>query len=180
MKLSRTLAPWAAATALLALPALAGAATMMPGKDAQAAFQAAKITLAQAIATVEKQTGGKTTNAAFESMNGKNGYAVTVFANGAIQAMWVDPQSGAASNIDKPDSTEASIEALDKTEATTLTSAKASLPQAVSMAEQKAGGRAFDAGLQKHNAVVQIGVDVLKGGKLSTYWVDPAVGKLAT
>lgn len=173
----RILTPCLAATALAALPAIASAA--MPGKDVQSAFQSAKITLAQAVATVEKATGGKTTNAGFQSLDGKDGYQVTVFANGAMQAMWVDPATGAATKIAKPDSAESMTETQDKAEAATLDKAKATIPQAITMAEQKAGGHAFDAGLQKHASAVQISVDVLKDGKMTTLWVDPVAGKLA-
>lgn len=163
--------------AMIALPALAGAA-MMPSKDAQTSFQSAKVTLSQAIATVQKKTGGKITNAAFEAQGSKPGYVVTAFADGKFTAMWVDPATGMATDITKPSSTEAAIETQDKADASTLNGAKTDLAQAVSMAEQKAGGKAMDAGLQKHDMKVAISVDVLRDGKMSTYWVDPEAGKL--
>jgi uncharacterized membrane protein YkoI len=164
--------------AVAALPALASAA-MMPGKDVQTNFQAAKVALAQAIATVEKQTGGKITNATFETQGGKFGYVVTAYAGGKMTALWVDPQSGTATSIAKPSADETAIETQDKADVTTLDTAKANLSQAVALAEEKAGGKAMDAQLKQHDMKTAISIDVLtKDGKMSTLWVDPMAGKL--
>lgn len=174
----RLLTPSAlAGAALFALPAFALAATTMPA-NVPANFQSAKISLSQAISTVESQTGGKVTNAVFENHNAKPGYVVTTYANGKMEAMWVDPQSGVATKIAKPSTNEAALETRDQADVSTLNTAKASLPQAISMAEQKEGGKAFEAGLRNHNNAVAYNVDVEKNGKVSNYWVDPATAKL--
>ena len=162
---------------VVALPAIASAA-MPPGPDVQKALESAKVTLAQAITTVEKQTGGKSTHAMFGEEAGKSGYTVIAYSGAKMQAMWVDPLSGAASVIAKPTPDETSIETADKAEEPTLIGAKATLSQAVALAERHDGGRAFDAALARHNNMVAISVDVLKDGKLSTVWIDPAAGKI--
>ena len=178
MKLQHTLTQSVlGAVAFAALPALAFAA-MTPDKTAQSNFESAKVTLEQAINTVQTQTGGKVTNAAFQSQNSKPGYLVTAYVNGSMKAMWVDPESGNATPIAKPSASEATVETQDKADASSLNSAKTTLAEAVSMAQQKAGGKAFDAGLQKHDQKLAISVDVLKNGTMSTYWVDPTEGKL--
>lgn len=44
-----------------------------------------------------------------------------------------------------------------------LSNAKISLSQAISAAEQKAGGRAIDAGVNNENGVITYGVEIAKG-----------------
>jgi uncharacterized membrane protein YkoI len=178
MKSYRTLAQsLVVGAAFAALPALAFAA-MTPDKTVQSNFDSAKVSLEQAINTVQTQIGGKVTNAAFQSQDSKPGYVVTAYVDGTMKAMWVDPQTGIASAIAKPSTSEATVETQDKADASSLNSAKTTLAEAVSMAQQKAGGKAFDAGLQKHDQKLAISVDVLKDGAMSTYWVDPTEGKL--
>jgi uncharacterized membrane protein YkoI len=178
MKLDRILSSsLLAGLAVAALPALASA-TAVPGANVEKSLQAAKITLAQAIATVEKQTSGKITHAAFEEESGKDGYVVTAYTAGKMQTMWVDPQSGAATVVARPSPDEAAVATQDQADLPALNSGKATLSQAVALAEQHDGGYAYDASLQKHNGLIAIDVDVLKNGKLSTVWVDPAAGKI--
>jgi uncharacterized membrane protein YkoI len=160
-----------------AVPALA-AATTHESKAELSAFEHGKITLAQAIASAEKLSNGKVTNASFERMNGKSGYAVIVFANNKMQDYWVDSQSGQASPVTRISTREANIQSLDKVEWPTIQSAKTTLPQAVTMAEQHSGGKAMDVGLEKRGTAVAYDVEVLKDGKLNTYWIDPVSGQI--
>lgn len=178
MRLDRILmASLTVGLAVVTLPALASAAAT-PGPNAEKALQAAKITLAQAIATVEKQTSGKITHAVFEDQSGKDGYVVTAYTAGKMETLWVDPQSGAATVVAQPSPDEAAVATQDQADMPALNSGKATLSQAVAMAEQHDGGRAYDASLQKHNGLIAINVDVLKDGKLSSVWVDPSAGKI--
>jgi uncharacterized membrane protein YkoI len=162
-----------------AVPALA-AGTTHESKVELSAFEHGKITLGQAIASAEKLSGGKVTDASFERMNGKSGYAVTVFANNKMEEYWVDPVSGQASPVTRISTREANIQSLDKVQWPAIQNAKTTLPQAVTMAEQHSGGKAMDVGIEKRGSAVAYNVEVLKDGKLSTYWVDPTSGQITT
>jgi uncharacterized membrane protein YkoI len=59
-----------------------------------------------------------------------------------------------------------------------LSNAKISLSQAISAAEQKAGGRAIDAGVNNENGVITYGVEIAKGNTVQMVLVDPATGEV--
>jgi uncharacterized membrane protein YkoI len=139
-----------------------------------AGFEQAKVTLDQAIAAAEKQSGGKAMDATFQNMGANSGYAVTVLADGRMKVLWVDPQSGLATPEAKMLSAEANQKALSD-----LNGAKTSLPQAISMAEQRTGGRAIDAWIVKHSDKYAYDIRLLRDGKLSTLWVDPDSGEIS-
>lgn len=179
--LHRTTLPAAlvAALAFGTVPALAATTSQATTPDV-AGFQHAKVTLDQAIAAAEKESGGKAASANFEMMNGKDGYVVSVLAQGKMQELWVDPQSGKATPETKISKTERNQEALDKADLDQMRGAKTTLQQAISMAEQHSNGKAIDAGIEKRNSKLTYDVRVVRDGKLSTVWVDPASGQIMT
>ena len=63
-------------------------------------------------------------------------------------------------------------------DAALLANAKVSLSQAISAAEQSAGGRAIGAGVDNENGKVSISVDVAKGQGVQTVLVDPQTGQV--
>ena len=177
--LRRTTLPAAlvASLAFGSMPALAATSSQAITPDV-AGFQHAKITLDQAIAAAEKASGGKAANADFEMMNGKDGYAVGVLAQGKMHELWVDPQSGKATPETKMSRAAENQEALDKADLDQMHGAKTTLQQAIAMAEQHSNGKAIDAGIEKRNSKLTYNVRVVRDGKLSTVWVDPASGHI--
>ena len=166
-----------AGAAFVAFPILANAAAA-PAANVQKAFKSAKVSLAEAIANVQKETSGTITHAVFEMQSGKPGYDILVYTGGKMQEMWVDPATGKASKVTKPSAADKTIETQDHADMSSLMGAKATLYQAVGLAEKHAGGKALEAALAKHNTAVAISVDVLKDGKLATLWVNPKAGTL--
>ncbi|MBN9507990.1 MAG: PepSY domain-containing protein [Alphaproteobacteria bacterium] len=166
-----------AALALAVGPAMAATTAAME-KAEMADFQHAKITLGEAIAAAAKESAGEVTNVAFNVMHGKSGYAVTVLADGKMQSIWVDGQSGKAMPTAKLTTADVNEQSLDKIEASSLKGAKTSLSQAVAMAEQHAGGKAIEAGVGKRDKTVGYDISLLRDGKRSSVWVDPATGKI--
>jgi uncharacterized membrane protein YkoI len=162
-----------------AVPALAATTSQVATPDV-AGFQHAKISLDQAITAAEKASGGKTIDASFQMMNGKSGYAVTVLANSKMKDFWVDPQSGVATPQTKLTTAELNQQAMDKAGFSAVHSAKETLPQAIALAEQHSGGKAIDAMIEKRDSKLAYDIQVVKGGKLNSVWVDPASGQVST
>jgi len=92
---TKTLATLAIA-GLLSTGALAGTALAAGNDEAQeaTALQGAKITLPQAIATAEQQTGGKAFDAGVDIDHGATRIAVETNGPKGVQTVTVDPQSG--------------------------------------------------------------------------------------
>ncbi len=63
-------------------------------------------------------------------------------------------------------------------DAALLASAKISLSQAITAAEQQYGGKAIGAGIDNANGHLSITVDVAKGQSVQTVLVDPQTGKV--
>ena len=93
---ARRLAPIALA-ALLAVGTTGGVALANnhndEGNDA-AALANAKVTLVQAIATAEQQTGGRAVGAGVDNENGRVTIAVEVAAKDGVHTVLIDPATG--------------------------------------------------------------------------------------
>jgi uncharacterized membrane protein YkoI len=166
-----------AALALAVGPAMAATTAAME-KAEMSDFQHAKITLGEAIAAAAKESAGEPTNASFKTMNGKSGYLVTVLAAGKMQSLWVDGNSGKAAPVSKLSTADVNLQSLDKIEAPSVKGAKTSLTEAIALAEKHDGGKAIEAGLGKRNNEVGYDISLLRDGKRSNVWVDPASGKI--
>ena len=93
--LLRRVAPLAMAAALAAaLPLAAMAAEHQDQSDA-AVMNAAKVSLAQAIATAEQQTGGKAFDAGVDNENGTARISVQVAGSQGVRTVLIDPATGA-------------------------------------------------------------------------------------
>jgi uncharacterized membrane protein YkoI len=60
----------------------------------RAALASAKISLAQAIATAEKESGGKAVDAGLENENGAMAFAIEVAKDNVVQKVLIDLQTG--------------------------------------------------------------------------------------
>lgn len=86
-----------AVAALLAAGTLAGTALAAGGHDEgreATALQGAKVTLSQAIATAEQQTGGRAFDAGVDAEKGTPRIAVETNGPKGVQTVVVDAQSG--------------------------------------------------------------------------------------
>ena len=93
--LLRRIAPLAVAAALAAaLPLAAMAADHQDQSDA-AVMNAPKVSLAQAIATAEQQTGGKAFDAGVDNENGTARISVQVAGSQGVRTVLIDPATGA-------------------------------------------------------------------------------------
>ncbi|HJS85239.1 MAG TPA: PepSY domain-containing protein, partial [Acetobacteraceae bacterium] len=81
---------------LFATGALGGTAFAAGNDEAReaTALQGAKITLPQAIATAEQQTGGKAFDAGVDTNHGATRIAVETNGPEGVQTVLVDPESG--------------------------------------------------------------------------------------
>ncbi len=174
-----------ASIALAALPALAGTTTDQENSAAGMrnespaeiqAFNAAKLSLPQAIAAVQKQSHGKVLDMTFETKSGTPMYDATVWANNAEQMWSVDANTGKVTKSTEAPMPQAKLDQQDKTELHGVKSAKIDLSQAVRAAEQKSGGKAIDAGIQASNGIASYDVQTVKGGAVQAFTVNPQNG----
>ncbi|MGH7156081.1 MAG: PepSY domain-containing protein, partial [Acetobacteraceae bacterium] len=63
-------------------------------------------------------------------------------------------------------------------DAQALANSKISLSQAITTAEQKTGGKAFDAGVDNNNGTARISVEVASNQGVKTVLVDPQTGQV--
>ncbi len=84
-----------AVAALLAAGAVAGTAIAADNEDQEAtALQGAKVSLTQAIATAEQQTGGKAYDAGVDAKGGQARIVVETNGPSGVQTVSIDAQSG--------------------------------------------------------------------------------------
>lgn len=175
-----------AGIALAAIPALAAGTSAdqenpatgakIESPAAIQAFNAAKMSLPQAIAAIQKQSRGKVLDVSFENKSGTPMYKATVWANNAEEMWTVDANTGKVTNSTEAPMPQAKLDQEDQTEVHGIDSAKIDLSQAVRTAEQKSGGKAIDAGIEAHNGMTSYEVQTLKNGTMQAFTVNPQNG----
>jgi uncharacterized membrane protein YkoI len=147
------------------------------GKAEIQAFENAKVSLADAISAAEKHTQGKAMDAAFADYNGAPAYEVKTFQNGAVWDGIIDADSGEM--IGEGETTaESDLDRDDKAELAAFKTTKQTLLQALKAAEEHAGGKAIDGGLEEVDGKVVYEVEVVKNGKVETVDVNPENGEI--
>lgn len=132
------------------------------------AHQAAKLSLAEAIGSAEKQGGGRAVGAEFEA-GGNPRYEVTVLgAGGKTVAYMLDANSGRV--IGTKTGTLESFTA--RLKASDVQGAPTSLRQAVALAEARVGGKAIEAEIAREADKVRYQITIAKGGKGEEVTVD--------
>ena len=66
----------------------------------------------------------------------------------------------------------------DQSDAAVMRSSKVTLGQAIATAEQRAGGKAFDAGVDNENGTARISVQVATDQGVRTVVIDPSNGSI--
>ena len=164
--------------ALLASGALAAATTggvygaNDNDKDDEAreidAVMTAPVSLAQAIATAEAESQGRTLEAGAEDEDGRVLYEVTTLADGKIHEFLIDPQSGAVLDREVEEAEEDDLVAGNVVE----------IINAMAAAEAASNGKAIEAELEMEDGQAVYEVEVANGDVLTTVLVDATSGQV--
>jgi uncharacterized membrane protein YkoI len=162
--------------ALLATGALAAAtgvyASSDGGKDDEAreidAVMTAPVSLAQAIATAEKESQGRTLEAGAEEEDGRVLYEVTTLADGKIYEFMIDPQSGAVLDREVEEAEQDDL----------VTGNVVEILNAMAAAETASNGTAIEAELEMEDGQAVYEVEVASGDVLTTVLVDAMSGQV--
>ncbi len=194
--LSRITLP-AALAATLAFGSLPATAAMQPQETPAdlSAFRTAKVSLEQAVRTVQVQTGGVVTSAAFHTtpvvgpkptyaaadVDGRvEGYLVTFIAAGTMNVCYVDPQTGSAFQVATVGTADYNRQVINRPDYLAVEQTPADLPQAIALAEQRTGGHAIDAVPERYDGAPGYRVGVVRDGTVSNEWVNPGSGQVAS
>ena len=144
-------------------------------KEALAAFGKAKITLTDAVAAGEQQSGGKAVDATFGGGSSNPAYRVTIYRNKTLWEGLFDANTGKpigqANTIP-----ENQLDDREKAELAGIDQAKTTLAQAIKAAEQQGGGKAIDAGIEQRGGKMSYEIAIVKAGAVQPMTVDPATG----
>ena len=155
-----------------------GAAQTTP-RDLQA-FRSAKVALSEAIATAEKHSrGGKLVDVTFDAQHGNPVYRVKTYQNNAVWEGIVDARSGQVIGAGQT-TPESALDSEDTAELAGLRRAAVSLADAVKIAEQRAAGKAMNAGLEQTNGKIVYEITIVKGDSARKIVIDPASGQLVS
>lgn len=170
------------ATALLAVTALAFAMTTQAAdaKREDQALSNANVSLTQAIHMAEEQGSGKAISAEYEPKSGTAGYyQVKVLSNDGkkLTRYRLDPNTGKVTDT----SDEPIEKAFTRLKPASISNAPTSLTRAITTAEQRAGGKATDASVDRDGDQVQYTVKVAKAdGSTEKVKVNGSNGKVAS
>lgn len=133
------------------------------------ALQAAKITLAQAIDAAEARTPGRAIEADFEVENNVGQYEIKMLgADGKLVEHHVDATSGQVTKSENH-----RIESFfTRLKPADVQNARTSLKQAIATAEQKAGGRATKAEIEREASSLRYKITVANGDRTQEVNVD--------
>lgn len=144
-----------------------------------AAFHGNRMTLTNAIATVEHSTGGQVIEIRFLEYNGKPGFHTVVLKNGQIEFDRLElPSVGVIPLTDRP---EWMLKYEQKAELHQVATANVSLAQAIHTAEEAQGAPAVAAGIARMPPTSKVhayNVMLDSGGSLARIAVDEATGEV--
>lgn len=132
------------------------------------AVMTAPVSLAQAIATAEAESQGRTLEAGAEDEDGRILYEVETLAGGKIHEFMIDPQSGAV--IDKE------VEAVEEGEL--VAGNVVEILTAMAAAEAASNGKAVEAELEMEDGQAVYEVEVASSDVLTTVLVDAMSGQV--
>ena len=162
--------------ALLATGALAAATGVYAdsggGNDDEAreiaTVMTAPVSLAQAIATAEAESQGRTLEAGAEDEDGRVLYEVTTLAGGKIHEFMIDPQSGAVLDREVEEAEEDDL----------VTGNVVGIVNAMAAAEAASNGKAIEAELEMKDGQAVYEVEVASNDVLTTVLVDATSGQV--
>lgn len=122
------------------------------------ALNQTKLSLTQAIDTAERQGGGKAIDAEFETEDGVAMYEVSVLGADKLQKYKLDANSGQVRETEN----ETIEKYFTRLKPETVDAAKTTLSQAIGIAEQRVGGKAAKADIDREGDSVVYEVTVAK------------------
>ena len=172
----------AAVAAGLVLAGVAGAGVAAHADQNEqaevAGVRQAAVKPVEAIRTAEQKAGGQALGFGYESDAHTNAYEVTVATKQGLRLVQVDPKSGTVLRVEKQGRNALAGDGLPARDLDKARQAQTALADAVASAEQAGGGRALEAGYAMMHGHLGIDVDVTKQGRIASYSVDPASGKV--
>ena len=133
-------------------------------------LQNVKVSLAQALDTAESKGPGRAIGADFGNEGGKPFYEVKLLgSDGKLTDHHVDANSGQVTKSD----THPIESYFVRLKPSDVQNASTSLKQAVATAEEKAGGKAAEAGIEREASSVQYKITVVTGGQSREIRVGP-------
>ena len=142
----------AGAAMLLATPVLAA------DREDVRALEKAKVSLTQAIDIAARQGNGIAIDAEFEEDDGRGTYEVKVLGEGTLVTYTLDAESGSVTDTEN----ERIEQYFTRLKPADLRDARTTLGQAIGMAEQRAGGKAMDAEVEREGDHVEYEVTVAR------------------
>jgi uncharacterized membrane protein YkoI len=162
-----------AAIAVAFLLVASCSAAFAASKSTIDAYNAAKMSLPQAIQTAEKHASAKAVSAEFDTESGKGVYEIEVLKGKDIVKYKVDANTGQVVDAGKE-----TFESLfNRVKPEDIEGAKVTLEQAIGAAEKQLGGKAIKAEVERKSDRVQYEVDVLVGNDTKTVKIDGVSGQ---
>lgn len=160
----------AGAAMLLATPVLAA------DQDDVRALEQAKVSLTQAIDIAARQGNGMAIDAEFEEEDGRGAYEVKVLGDGTLVTYTLDAESGSVTDTEN----ERIEQYFTRLKPADLQNARTTLGQAIGMAEQRVGGKALDAEVEREGDHVEYEVTVVRpDGSAQEIRINGASGQVA-
>ena len=167
--------------AIIAL-ATAGAALAATGEQENtaemSAILGAKTSLAEAIATAEKQTGGRAMRVDLEHKKGAYLYFVKTVSKDKVTEVFIDPASGKVTRTEDEGLIAKVFDTEDRSEFKNLAGSSVTLGSAVATAEHDTGGKAVDARFENEEGKMRYEVEVAKNNAIQKVVIDSASGKV--
>ncbi|EIM24456.1 PepSY domain-containing protein [Microvirga lotononidis] len=134
------------------------------------AARSAKVSLSQAVEAAEKQGQGRATEAEFEVKDGGGQYEIKVLSNTGdkLTKFKLDANSGQVVETEN----QPFERYFTRLKPADFQSAKVSLKDAIAAAEQRVGGKATDAEVEREGNAVQYEIDVATADKTQEIKVD--------
>ncbi len=157
---------------------VAGAAVADTGKDNHeiATVRAARISAPEAIATAERQTGGRAIRIDVEKDNGAYRYEVKTVSSDQVTEVVVDPETGKVMDTDSEGLLGRLFDGDDRDDATGLAASPTTLAAAIAAAEQHIGGKTVEARFDGDRRKARFKIEVAKGNAVHKVIVDAASG----
>ena len=151
-----------------AVPALAvlgwTSAAARPSDIELEIMQTAKLDLAQAIATAERETGGRVIEAELDEDDDMFFYKLEVMRDNDLVLVYINPASGVVVGTREPGVMRGTSRDSAQDRAEAVRGAKVSLSQALAIAEERTGGRAVEIEIEREGSSYLYEVTTIQPG----------------
>ena len=169
-----------------ALAMLFGLATAVPafadGEHGDAkevgALMNAKITAADAVATAEKESGGRAVKVELEKEKGAYLFEVKTVSQDQVARIMIDPATGKTVKVEKEGSLEKIFDRDEQDDLKKLNAVPTTLSAAIAAGEKNIAGKAVEAGIDEDADGAIFKVEVVKDNVVHRVMIDGADGKV--